>query len=40
MRALFLFREEQATLNKRLEIFTNCRHKARLTLDPKTIKDD
>ena len=36
-----LFREEQATLNKRLEIFTtNCRHKARLTLEPKAIKDD
>ena len=31
---------EKATLNKRLEIFTNCRHKARLTLEPKAIKDD
>ena len=31
---------EKATLNKRLEIFTNCRHKARLTLEPKEIKDD
>ena len=35
-----LFQEEKATLNKRLEIFTNCRHKARLTLEPKAIKDD
>ena len=31
---------EKATLNKRLEIFTNCRHKARLKLEPKEIKDD
>ena len=31
---------EKATLNKRLEIFTKCRHKARLTLEAKEIKDD
>ena len=35
-----LFQEENATLNRRLEIFSSCRHKARLTLNPKAIKDD
>ena len=37
---VILFQEEDATLNKRLEIFSSCRHKARLTLNPKAVKDD
>ena len=37
---IILFQEEDATLNKRLEIFSSCRHKARLTLNPKALKDD
>ena len=35
-----LFQEENATINRRQEIFSSCRHKARLTLNPKAIKDD
>ena len=35
-----LFQEEDATLNRRQEIFNSCRHKARLTLNPKAVKDD
>lgn len=35
-----LFKEEMATLNRRQEIFSSCRHKARLTLTPKEVVDD
>ena len=35
-----LFKEELATLNRRQEIFSTCRHKARLTLTPKEVVDD
>ena len=36
----FIFKEELATLNRRQEIFSTCRHKARLTLSPKEVVDD
>ena len=35
-----LFKEELATLNRRQEIFSSCRHRARLTLNPKEVVDD
>ena len=35
-----LFKPEVATLNKRLEVFSNCRHKASLVLDPKSAEPD
>ena len=35
-----LFKEELATLNRRQEIFSSCRHKARLTLSPKEVVDE
>ena len=35
-----LFKEELATLNRRQEIFSSCRHKARLILTPKEAVDD
>ena len=37
---IILFKEELATLNRRQEIFSSCRHKARLTLNPKEVVDD
>ena len=35
-----LFKEELTTLNRRQEIFSSCRHIARLTLNPKDVADD
>ena len=35
-----LFKPECATLNKRLEVFSNCRHKASLVLDPSSTEPD
>ena len=35
-----LFKPEAATLNKRLEVFSNCRHKASLVLDPTSAEPD
>ena len=35
-----LFKQEEATLNKRLEVFSSCRHKARLVLDPASTQPD
>ena len=35
-----LFKPEGATLNKRLEVFSNCRHKASLVLDPSSVEPD
>ena len=35
-----LFKEELATLNRRQEIFSSCRHRARLILNPKEVVDD
>ena len=37
---LILFKEEPATLNRRQEIFSSCRHRARLTLNRKEVVDD
>ena len=34
------FKPEGATLNKRLEVFSNCRHKASLVLDPSPVEPD
>ena len=35
-----LFKPEAATLNKRLEVFSHCRHKAGLVLDPRAAEPD
>ena len=35
-----LFKEELATLNRRQEIFSSCRHRARLTLNPREAVED
>ena len=35
-----LFKPEGATLNKRLEVFSSCRHRASLVLDPSTAEPD
>ena len=35
-----LFKPEGATLNKRLEVFSSCRHKASIVLDPSSAEPD
>ena len=35
-----LFKPEGATLNKRLEVFSSCRHRASLVLDPRAAEPD
>ena len=35
-----LFKEELATLNRRQEVFSSCRHRARLTLNPEEVVEN